>query len=674
MNVRKPSIDELRRQVEEELEGEWVPGKDLEGPLNATLGTRGAFLYDWIPLVSGWNAGIYGILDAEIRLTGSARDVHAEGRCRLSELHRWEQLPLSEAAAVSIYLRGEFDRNRGRALLESLEVSFVDSRLHANGAIEGIPSAPVFDLVVALERSRLEDLLVISRSLGTRRTGFGLAGRVDGFLSVQGPWDQRRYGGFFTARQVRLSTPSGTFPVSEVAVRIQEGAARLAPARIALSPRVDLVAEGTLAGIGFDPSTRRFPGPPRYDLELSSRAVPVHDIVGFAAALGSRLAQNIDAEGVESSVFHLTGIAWPPTGPSLNGRGEIHAARLLLPGLTEPLNLPSAQVEVHDDLITVDHLVAVLGTSVFSGKLRHRGDRKRPWDFELHANALSLEQGSLWFEALGRRKSLLERMSGLDSSASRRLAASSLFTALDARGQFSTPVLTYRALVFKDFRAAVEIADRVVRVTDATFQGAGGRGHGSARVDLTNAPAALSADVTLADASLTSVAHWLPPALRRVSGSCALSGHFAARGITREEIGPSLEGQMTLGLKNVNLGGFDPLEAFARHAGWGSLLDPGRGEVTFRSAEATLHIRDRQVILEPSTAETAGVQFNFAGTYAFAGDIALNVGADFRRLRRRLVNGGALGDPAALVGNFLLSGRADRLELTPGLQVSRAIQ
>ena len=64
-------------------------------------------------------------------------------------------------------------------------------------------------------------------------------------LAIQGPWAERRYGGFVGAHDVVLITRSATFPVSEVAVRIDNRGAQLAPVRITLAPRVALEAEGS---------------------------------------------------------------------------------------------------------------------------------------------------------------------------------------------------------------------------------------------------------------------------------------------------------------------------------------------------------------------------------------------------------------------------------------------
>ena len=56
-----------------ELTGDWTPGGDLLGPLNIVVRARGALVYDWAPLVTGRDTGMYGVVDAELRASGSIR-------------------------------------------------------------------------------------------------------------------------------------------------------------------------------------------------------------------------------------------------------------------------------------------------------------------------------------------------------------------------------------------------------------------------------------------------------------------------------------------------------------------------------------------------------------------------------------------------------------------------
>lgn len=656
-----------------ELEGDWRPGKDLDGPLNATLRTRDSLLYDWIPLVTGRSPQIYGVLDAEIHLAGSVRALKVDGQCHLGQLHPSEQIPSSEPASLTFHFRGGFDRDRGRATLESVEAAFSDSRFHLTGSIDNIPHSPELDLVLALERSRLEDLLSLGRSFGAKPGAFGVSGRVDGLLAVQGPWSERRYGGFMSAREVRLRTSSGTFPVSEIVVRIDRSGARLAPARVTLAPHVELVAEGVIDRHA-PPDKKRTAGLLRYDLALSAKAIPLGDLVRFGRALGIRAAQGLDAQGVGTAAFHLTGSAWPPARPALTGRAELRAARFFIPGLTEPLNLPGARLEVNGDRIIADHIVAVMGTSVFTGRLEHQGDQTRPWEFDLRANGLSVEQGALWFDVLGLRKPapLLERLPGLGSPADRRLLASNLFGALNVKGRFSAPAVTYRALTLRDFRAAIEISGRRFRITDSTFKAGGGRGQGRAQVDLTRAPAAATADVQLANGNLQAFVPRLPAALRRLRGAYSISGHFETRGLTRLEMRDNLLGEATVRLKNVFLGDFDPLQAIARNAGWGS-LDAASGEASLRAARASLRVRDRTVFFEKNSLDFAGANLKLAGAYGFDGVLDLDLAADLRAVRRRWLDGGEESGAVQPFGSLHLAGSFDRLVVTPGVEVSRTV-
>ena len=619
-----------------ELAGEWKPGADLGGSLNATLRTRGALLYNWVPLLTGENPEVYGVLDADVRLAGSLRVIKMEGEGRLAQLHRWEILPPSDPMPIVLHLRGEFDRTRGLVTVESLDANFGDSRVHLTGAIDRIPSAPDLDLVLALERSRLEDLVAVARRLWGPGGGLGLSGRVDGLMSVQGPWAERRYGGFLGARDIRLQTPSGSFALSEVALRIDKDGARLAPVKVALAPRVEIVAEGALYRKGSAGKHPPEAAGPRYEVHLSARSVDLRDVMRFGRALGLPAVQGLDAQGAGTASFVLAGSAWPLTRPSLTGRAELRAARLLIPGLTEPVNIPHARIRVDGDHLVVDPVTAVMGTSVFTGRLEHQGERQTPWWFEVKANALSLEQGALWFDVLGHRPplALLERIPGLSSVRARRTAASNAFSALNARGRFESPVVSFRSLSLQDFRAAVDISGRVLAISGASFRAGGGRGKGRVTVDLTNAPARIKGEVSVAAVRLPTLSNRLPAALRGARGSISGSATFETSGLTREEMSASLAAHGTAQLKNVLLGNFDPLQAVARQAQWGA-LEPPHGEVALHAAALDFAVRNGRVTVTNQAVELEGARLHLTGTVGFRGDLELDVNADLGRTTRR---------------------------------------
>jgi AsmA family len=665
------------------FEGEWTPAAGPAGSLDATLSTQGAMLYDWVPILTSRNPDIYGLVDATAHLTGSLLALSAQGRIRLSQLHRWDQPPPSGTMNSEIYYRGQYDREHGRLVLESVDASFADSHIHLTGSVEDVRTLPVLDLVVAVERSHLEDFRSLAGRFTPRLGDWSASGRLDALMTIQGPWAERRYGGFVDIRNVRLTTPAGAYPLSEINLRIDRSGVRLAPITVDLAPRVELVAEGRIEPDRPVKSLARrrrvaAPAPPgraTYVLTLAARSVPLRDLLRFARGVGVRAAGNVDARGEASAGFTLSGPAWPLGAPSVSGHVDVHAARLIIPGLTEPLNLPKAHIQFRDRTITASPIVAVLGTSVFTGRLEHVGDSTEPWNFDLRANALRLEQGALWFDVLGNRQplSLLAQLPGLRSLVERRNAASNIFTALKARGRFSTPRLFYRALTLNDFQAGVEIGDRVVRINGATFRAGGGRGTGKLVVDLTQSPVRLIADAGIVDAHLQPLVSFLPAALRNTRGIYSAGGHFVTLGLSRQEITSNLRGQAEVRLKNVSFGAFDPLAAMVR-AAQESILEPVRGDAAVHSASLNLLVNDRRVVVSTlAPVAFSGAHLRLEGTYAFDGTANMNLLADLRGLTRQPLHEGE-----SVFGSqqlrLRLAGPLNKLAIAPVEELSRVVR
>lgn len=619
-----------------EFEGEWKRGPDHAGNWDADLRTQGALLYSWVPLLTDYNPELYGVIDADVRIKGSLRVVNVEGEASVAQLHRWELMPPADTMPLNLRFRGEFDRGRKRAFVESLEASFANSHAHLRGAVDGIPESPEFDLVVALERARLEDLQALSRRLCHYPEAVNLTGRVDGLLSIQGPWRDRRYGGFIGAREVQLSTPSTTFPVSELALRIDEKGVRLAPVLVTIAPRIALNIEGAIRPSQPGRTGRKEDLPPRYEIKLSADSVQLRDVVRFGRALEIPSVQRVDAQGIGNATVLLRGVAWPPSRPVLTAKGDVRAARLLVPGLTEAVNIPRAHFRAAGDRVRLDPVTAVIGTSLFTGHIEHEGSRSNPWTFDLKANSLSVEQGAAWFDALGHRPPLplLDRIPGLRSLSARRSAASGLFTSLKASGQFETPLLTYRSLNLQDFQASVGLSGRILQVSDVSFRAGGGRGEGSVDVDLTKSPADVEGEVTVADIKLQSIAQRLPAALHESRGSFSGTARFKTRGLSRSEMSANLEAEGKAHLEKVAFGDFDPLQALARYTPWGT-LQPARGEVRLGSAAFGFSIRERTVSVVNQPIELEGARLVLSGSWIINGPMDMDVEADFRSMSRR---------------------------------------
>ncbi|MEJ2010436.1 MAG: AsmA-like C-terminal region-containing protein, partial [Acidobacteriota bacterium] len=462
-------------------------------------------------------------------------------------------------------------------------------------------------------------------------------------------------------------------PVSNVVIRITRYGARLSPAQIGLAPGVQIVAEGVLRHISSRRTRRRIVRHPTYELTLYSHTVNLRNLLEFGRALDIAGTKRLEVQGIGSLTLHLTGAAWPLSKPSLTATANVRSARLKIPGLREPLNIPRARIQVYDKQIIVNPLLAVMGTSVFSGWVMHRRGSHEPWNFNLKADHLSIRQAAQWFDGIGNQAptSFFARLSDLSSLISGRHPSFRLADDLDVRGHFATSLVTYRALSLREFRASVEIYKRKVHLTNVRFDAAGGHGKASAMVDLTRTPAQISGRVSVAEASIQALGSYLPPALSTARGHYSAEGEFEARGLTRVQIAPTLRGRATVRFRDVNLGSFNPIGILARRSGM-EVVEEGSQPRFLPEATAHLEVRGRRVILQDFPVELSGAKFKIRGSYAFDGSASLRVLADLRGIRQSWVpvrphDAGTISRMA----DIRFAGTLRDLEMVPPPQISQ---
>ncbi len=655
------------------LDGVWSPAGPRGHTLDATLRTQGALLYDWIPLLTGQNPEVYGVMSSVIRVSGTLRKIEFSGEAQLSQLHRWEQLPSPNDIPCDLHFRGQFDRNKMGLLISGMDLAFANSQVHLEGSITKVTSHPDLDLVVAFERSQLQDLMRLGTRVFGNHFSWGLKGRLNGMISVRGPWGGQHYGGFLNARHVLLDTSSGAFPVSDFAIRITRSLARLYPSRVHLASGVEVVAEGTLRHISFAKVRGGAPRHPEYELTLYSQAVNLGRLLHFGRALGLLSASHLEADGIASFSLHLAGGAWPWTRPNVTAQASVRSARLVVPGLREPLNIPRARLQVYGNQIVINPFLAVMGTSVFSGWVMHQRESRAPWNFTLKADKVSVGQLSRSFDGIGNHgsRSFFDKLSGIGSWISGHRPSFHLATHVDARGHFSTPLLSYRALGLHDFRASIEIRDRKIRVSKVNFEAGGGRGSGNAVVDLTKSSPRISGHVEVSRASVQALRDYLPPALTGVRGFYSARGSFGARGLTHADIVRTLQGKATVRLEIASLGSFDPVQILARRFGM-DVFEASSQPPFATTATAHLRVQDRRVVLEDFPVNLSGAEFELRGDYRFDGAAKLRVRADLRGIHRPWIPiHPQPAGPVSRLADLRFSGTLRNLEMVPSRQISQ---
>jgi hypothetical protein len=136
-------------------------------------------------------------------------------------------------------------------------------------------------------------------------------------------------------------------------------------------------------------------------------------------------------------------------------------------------------------------------------------------------------------------------------------------------------------------------------------------------------------------------------------------------------VSENLEGHATVVASDLTLAAFDPVGAFVRLTGEGT-LEPPRAPVGLRSLTLNLQLHERRIVLNKTTLEFSGAKLSLSGDQAFDGPANLHVAADLQRLRRRWLTRADEVDTQAAPRLLDLSGPLDKLAPISHSEVSRA--
>lgn len=664
------------------IAGEWRPSMGPQGELRARLTTRNSLLYAWIPMVFHRDPGIYGLVSADILLEGSPAAVKVSGQMELAQLHRWEASPVSSPAPVDFRFAGIWDRARDLVQVDRADASFAGSSLHLNGVIRHVSQGPDFNLALALAPSRLQDLMAVGDNLVKYPSPLAVSGRVSGLVTFQGPWGKLSENGSLKVQSLVLSERQVAITSRQAEIRVGGGGAYLLPTQFILSPGIEGVGQGSLfpgfpgsepAGTRSGRHMLRSPrlSVPGYKITLNITNAPLRSVITVAQRWGVSGLRNLEATGTGDASLQISGGAWPFTRPKFEAQGHLNSARLLLAGLTEPVQLTQFRFEIENGAFAAVPFTAGIGNTTFSGWVKHDPARGSAWRFDAKAPRLSLEQASLWFAAIGARQPapILDLIPGLRSLEARRRARQDLFATLDAQGTLECPNVTFHALRLRDFRAGVTLSGRVARISEAAFRVAAGNGSGFATVNFRQVPADIGGEFRLTGLRLQKLTPELPAALSGARGLLFATGRFTTRGLTRQEMAAHLAGGAAIEVKDAILGKFDPLAATARAASLG-VLAPLRGVEAIPALSLNLIVKNRSVHLAPALVHLRGGVLAVDGRYNFDGRAVLLVRADLTHVNRRWLSDAPPGPSHRREATIELTGHLSSLAVKPAAQTA----
>ncbi len=421
--------------------------------------------------------------------------------------------------------------------------------------------------------------------------------RVHGRVAAPGgataglPWDARiTASGLDVAQAAALASVAGLAPRSgraswEARLTGPPGALRLAgklqmdQVRLALATGSEVVLD---MPVEHD-VTLRDPGGVeihRLALSLPSGPVEIDGRLSTAGALrydiGTRAPVTLDSRDV-SWLLALAGARMPiglelgepmqvdarvrdaGRGLEIAGRAVLRRARVRHALLTEPLDIASATVALTGDSLQVDDASLRLGRSALRGSVALRDFSNPRLVFDLESPEADLDE--LFAVASNAR-------TGGSPSRGAPAAGGASLAAMRADGRLRVGSATFGGLQLSRFDASVALTDGRLTFSPASVELYGGRGTGSAALDLAATPVRFDADMSLEDVDVRSLLQ-AGIGYGEFSGTGRLVARLSGEAGSVDGAIRAARGQGTVALRDGVVGRLNALKALERASVFG---------------------------------------------------------------------------------------------------------
>ncbi|MGQ9632753.1 MAG: AsmA family protein [Bryobacteraceae bacterium] len=381
--------------------GVWRTGAQA-GQLNIDVVLSRSSLGELVALLHGSDIGIHGQLSGRVSFRGPLSQLAVDGRLRLSDLHRWDQLP-PYAEGVAVQLRGSLNLPAQSLELE-LSPTGGGAGLKARMQVYNLLAAPRWNAWFQFQDLPLQPLADIARHMGT---AFPEAVRLEGVLA--GELDlgsDAALHGTISCRNVLLHHPEGGQIKSTEAKIILDGS------RIHLLPSAAEFDHGDRASVEIEYR----PGTPHaVDLRIVTTALSAATVAGWSPLLAGipppPLTSALKSGAWSGSLrYRLEGAK----GGAWTGLVFLKDATVPIEGLSAPLYIDQAEVEILKGDLFVRRMAGSLGEIRLQGQYQFHPSAPRPHRLDLRLDELSADAAqSLLAPTLRRPRGLLARTFGL---------------------------------------------------------------------------------------------------------------------------------------------------------------------------------------------------------------------------------------------------------------------
>jgi AsmA-like C-terminal region len=530
-------------------------------PASLDLSWQDASVSDVLRLVFGFDHGIRGRQDLDLRASSTGKLWQFHLAARASGLHRWDFVAQPANPAVNVHLDGSWSPGEGKLTLARGDIQAPSSSIALSGGLSwpvasledtgAAPASPKFQLLLATKGIGVQDLLSWYRSFHrTVPASLRAVGWLDGTAEIDG-WPLRVRNAAIEAAGLRAHGGALSEPVElgSAKLSVAEGNAALSVSDLDFGPRI-----GRFQLTGRARRGRRWD----YRIAAAGSSGQVENLVGAIEALGVRTP----AYWKQFSGGAAIKIDWSGTIPfsrqTVQASLDLHDAIWHEPSLPAQVRLENAHVDAANDRLRFDIRSAqALGAS-WRGWLE-RGNPSKTWQFALAANGLDAQTLLARFRPQERHPSLIERIFGFGHAA----GSPPLWPAsLDASGTLALNRFSMAPLDLDGLRGRVAIRNGRLELSSARARFYGGRVRGSLVLSFENGVPVWRLETRLNGVDLSRLSSAFGNGEGRFSGTAGGELQISARGSTARALLDSLQGQADISARNMRDRGINWLATF----------------------------------------------------------------------------------------------------------------
>lgn len=609
-------------------------------PAHLEVSWWGVSLEDALRLIDGHDHGVRGSLAADItthvegisaageRAVGPPAPAQWDvtGTVWLGDAHRWDLPARAHDPRVDVTFSASWRQGEPRVAFPSLQIESPASNVKGSAAIDWSRGMrPRFQITSAALgmsdlldwyrafRTGVDDDLVAQgavRASGTLdgwppRLLDGVASSGGGSLTTGAASRTLRWGPWQTSF-TRKALSSGPVTLRFVSSR---GNSSASPAPLTL--QFDLLSSpggsspqptGALAGVAAPAPANHW----EFNAALDGSAGRIEDWDWLLRETGHPTGELWSAEGIIAVHLKATGTL-SPLAADWQGTAEARALRLQLAYLNQPLRFPKATYELGPGGRKLSFNGAEGLDATWAGTIS-RSSSGADWQFDLTADDLDAAAFDRWLGPRTRPGFLARYFSPAADSSGEAAPP----VPLQARGRLRAAQFSLGTLRFTQLDADTEIAGRDIVVSRVKADFFGGSVQGEFKASLASG-ALYEARAQFQRVDLPGLAGIVPALSGRISGIGAGEIVLHAKGVGRDTLLASLEGEGSLTARNAELRGFS--------FGSTSASPPADSEARYPEAEARFRIAARKVAATPLRLGRPGEGVLVTGTVDFNGVI-----------------------------------------------------